>query len=555
MSNGKKGISGAVYNLRSQAQPEGQENDSDSSTETLTSDEAISEQNLPDEQLKPRGDPSNMAELEGLKGELDAVKQALAEAQEENSTFHTQIKELQAKINDRPSGTAGTPPPAANTAPQATTADIATAVRAAIQETNDRPVYVQPAYYNPSQRYPKTFAGKPTENGKSHIYGFFDFIDNLTACSPRESPVNTFDFQYGKFRETLEGTARSWLVNHTFVDIPTLKKAFLARFHKPRTAFDDAKVLATPMKVGEDLLAFTDRLLKATNRFEMPDSKKKEALLSLLTPSFKNYALTKEAQSFQDVVHHCTIFDSYNRGVTPISNQNHNSAFPVSAADCEIDDEQITAILARLQQLETRGRTPRQNSPYPGKYTPSAPGPNSKDRTVTFDSRKSDPRSGSGERSSSRGRNGPENYHNSRPPSRERSGDRYTPREGSDNRSYDRSSDRNRGRSDNRSYDRSSDRNRGRSDNRSYDRSYDRNRGRSPNRSFDRSYDRNRGRSSSTGREGPRCYNCDRIGHMFRKCPYPRNEGTFKRRAEIRAMQEYIEDIQTSPKDFSPHST
>ena len=504
MSNGKKGISGAVYNLRSQAQSEGQlANDSDSMTETLNS-----------------GEPSNMAELESLKGELEAVKTALAEAKEENSTFHQKIKEIQAKINDRPSGT---PPPAANTAPQASTADIAIAVRAAIQETNDRPVYVQPAYYNPSQRYPKTFSGKPTENGKSHILGFFDFIDNLTACSPRESPVNTFDFQYGKFRETLEGPARSWLVNHTFVDIPTLKKAFLTRFHKPRTAFDDAKVLATPMKEGEDLLAFTDRLLKATNRFEMPDAKKKEALLSLLTPSFKNYALTREAQSFQDVVHHCTVFDSYNRGVTPISNQNHNSAFAVSTADCEIDDDQITGIMARLQQLEARGRTPRQNSPYPGKHTPSAPRSNSKDRTVTFDSKMSDPRSGSRERSASRGNNRPENYQNYRSPSRERSGDRSRPRE--------------------------------RSDNRSYDRSYDRNRGRSANRSYDRSYERNRGRSSSTGREGPRCYNCDRLGHIFRKCPYPRNEGTFKRRAEIRAMQEYVEDIQTSSKDFSPHST
>ena len=143
MSNGKKGISGAVYNLRSQAQSEGQlANDSDSMTETLNS-----------------GEPSNMAELESLKGELEAVKTALAEAKEENSTFHQKIKEMQAKINDRPTGT---PPPAANTAPQPSTADIAIAVRAAIQETNDRPVYVQPAYYNPSQRYPKTFSGKPT---------------------------------------------------------------------------------------------------------------------------------------------------------------------------------------------------------------------------------------------------------------------------------------------------------------------------------------------------------------------------------------------------------
>ena len=367
-----------------------------------------------------------------------------------------------------------------------------------------------PFYFNVADRYPDKYTGKTGEDAKSHFYGFKDYIDNMLKAAPPHSTVRDFDFQLGKFKETLTGSARSWLVHQEFNDMEQLKEAFLERFHKIHTAAQDTIITTTPMKATDNIEEYAARLDRAAHRLKTHPDTKRELLLTNLTPDLRNHALSVKAATFKEIVAACKEYNKYTRNTENTTTPHeHNTTFSIQQEPQSKVDELMTSLsdmICSFNQYQDRGRK-REKSPYPGKDKRY-------DKKHSYTHRSN---FNSKSRHDSKGRN--EKY-------------RVTFRKSRDNsreRSQSRGSSRHSSRATSRSSSRVSSR----------DSSYDNGKTRYHQRKS--SYTRNI------------CHNCGKVGHFWRKCRKPlREDLSSMQEAELNSLQNYQDHCKNKQQQHFP---
>lgn len=305
---------------------------------------------------------ANKTMSEELAQTLARLEQSFKEEKARRETLERELAELKKatpQTSARPSSAAG---------------EIQEAIRDAFSGLRMGNTEEIPFSYNAADSYLHTFSALPSEDAKAHMYGFIDFITPFVEVAPQNSKIRGYDWQVAKFKQTLKGDARSWLVNSTFYTLSDLKEAFLERFHKVKTTVDDITTLSRMMNETENVESFAHRLLKAAKRTGMLPEKQADLLISLLTPTLRSYALTQDHSSIDNIVQSCKKFARYNPTTSKTNStaQNHNSVFSISTDNpsepSKVDNilEGVCDILAKFESKDSRGRS-RKDSPHPTK--------------------------------------------------------------------------------------------------------------------------------------------------------------------------------------------
>ena len=235
------------------------------------------------------------------------------------------------------------------------------------------------ATFNVGETYSRLFNGKPGEDAKSHIHGYMDYVHNTLTAAPINHPMRLHELQIGRFKESLSGQAREWMVGKHFDSLQQLKTRFLDRFAKYHSTGDDLARMSTPMKPGTSVEAYADRLKISTDRLGVDEIVLGKTLLTNLPPELKGYAMSRGARLYDDIVRECKEMERNGpsrahiaaQAASPAIEHDFNTslnAISTTGIDNRADEllEGMKNILQYVSKQEDRGRQ-RLKSPAPGK--------------------------------------------------------------------------------------------------------------------------------------------------------------------------------------------